>query len=355
MMHNKTYMEEAMKSLIDKLHTEGSLTQSEYAMLLISVTPELSEYLFEKARGVAKEQFGNKIFIRGLIEISNYCKNNCYYCGIRAGNKEASRYRLTPDDILASCQEGYELGFRTYVLQGGEDPGFSEDTMATLIAEIKSRWPDCSLTLSLGEKSREIYQRYYDAGADRYLLRHETANEAHYGKLHPPSLSLSTRKKCLWDLKEIGYQVGTGFMVGSPFQTTDTLVEDLFFIREFSPEMIGIGPFLPHHETPFGEYASGSLELTLFILALLRLMIPGVLLPATTAMGTITEGGRERGILAGANVVMPNLSPTEVRKKYMLYDNKISTDEESAQGLEALKKRLSNIGYEIVVDRGDYK
>ncbi|MGI6751728.1 MAG: [FeFe] hydrogenase H-cluster radical SAM maturase HydE [Anaerovoracaceae bacterium] len=344
-----------MVTLIDKLYEEKILTREEFFKLLSSITPSLSEYLFKKAREVALSQFGNRIYIRGLIEISNYCKNNCYYCGIRSGNKKASRYRLTPEDILVCCQEGYELGFRTFVLQGGEDPGFHEDKMMDLIGEIKSRWPDCSLTLSLGEKPREIYQNYFDSGADRYLLRHETADEDHYRRLHPLSLTLKSRKRCLWDLKEIGFQVGTGFMVGSPFQTIDTIIEDLFFINQLSPEMIGIGPFLPHHDTPFCHRDPGSLDLTLFLVAILRLMIPGVLLPATTAVGTITEDGRERGILAGANVVMPNLSPLTVRKKYMLYDNKISTDEESAQGIQLLKKRLSKIGYEIVVDRGDYR
>ncbi len=312
------------------------------------------EYLRAQAREVALAHFGNKIYMRGLIEFSSYCKNNCYYCGIRAGNTDAERYRLTRKEILECCKTGYGLGFRTFVLQGGEDPHFSDEEMTALLAEIKGAYPDCAITLSFGEKSREVYQAYKDAGADRYLLRHETADLGHYQKLHPASLSLDNRKKCLYMLKELGFQVGTGFMVGSPYQTSQTILKDLRFIEELQPQMLGIGPFIPHKDTPFAGYPAGSKALTLRLLAMLRLMRPNTLIPATTALGTIDNVGREEGILSGANVVMPNLSPTEVRSKYLLYNDKIATGEEAAESKHLLEKRIKSIGYELFVGRGDY-
>ncbi len=342
-----------MKKLIDKLYETGSLDQSEYSELISGRNYELSQYLFSLAREVRKRYYGEKVYIRGLIEYTNYCKNDCYYCGIRRSNKNVSRYRLDRDDILACCKEGYELGFRTFVLQGGEDPYFTDERMCDIISRIKDGYPDCALTLSIGEKSRESYRAFFDAGADRYLLRHETADSAHYGKLHPDELSSDNRKRCLYDLKEIGYQVGTGFMVGSPYQTAENLAKDMMFIKELKPSMVGIGPFIPHKDTPFADKPSGTLELTLFMLGLIRLTLPYALIPSTTALGTIAPNGRELGLKAGANVIMPNLSPVEVRKKYMLYDNKICTGEESAQCIQCLKNRVSSVGYEIVTDRGD--
>lgn len=344
-----------MKELINKLEATGSLDKDEFIFLLSHFTPELSEYLFEKARNISNKYFGNSIYTRGLIEFTNFCKNNCYYCGIRAGNHNVERYRLSPQDILNSCANGYSLGFRTFVLQGGEDNYYSDSNLVEIISSIKANYPDCAVTLSIGEKSEESYRAYYRAGAERYLLRHETANEEHYALLHPKSLSLKNRKKCLWTLKNIGYQVGTGFMVGSPFQTFENLAEDLLFIKELSPQMIGIGPFIPHHDTPFADMEKGDLTLTLFLIGLLRLMIPNALIPATTALGTIHTEGREKGILAGANVVMPNLSPIGVRKKYELYDNKICTGEEAAECRFCLENRMEGIGYKLVVDRGDFK
>jgi biotin synthase len=293
--------------------------------------------------------------MRGLIEFTNYCRNDCYYCGIRKSNCNADRYRLTKEQILDCCAAGYELGFRTFVLQGGEDGYYSDKTIAETVSSIKANHPDCAVTLSLGERSYESYKMFYEAGADRYLLRHETANEDHYSKLHPPVLSLTNRKQCLYNLKEIGYQVGCGFMVGSPFQTTDCIVDDLMFIKELRPHMVGIGPFIPHKDTPFADKASGTLELTLFLLGIIRLMLPGVLLPATTALGTIHPKGRELGILAGANVVMPNLSPTDVRNKYLLYDDKICTGDEASECRRCLERRIESIGYKLVVSRGDCK
>jgi len=344
-----------MKALIDKLEKTHQLTHSELAALISNRNPELDQYLFEKAVAVRSRIYGNDIYIRGLIELTNYCKNDCLYCGIRLSNKHTERYRLTKEQVLECCQTGYEIGFRTFVLQGGEDGYFTDDRLCDLISTIKSLYSDCALTLSMGEKNYASYQAYYNAGADRYLLRHETANETHYKKLHPASMSLSNRKQCLYNLKEIGFQVGCGLMVGSPYQTAECLAEDVLFIRDLNPEMVGIGPFIPHHDTPFAEEPGGTLEMTLFMLGLMRLMLPNVLLPSTTALGTIHPQGRELGILAGANVVMPNLSPREVRNKYLLYDNKICTGDEAAEGFYSLQQNVEKIGYHIKIDRGDYK
>lgn len=342
------------KELFDKLYQNTQLTETEYKELLeLHTDKEIAEYGFELARKRQKETFGNEVYTRGLIEISNYCKNDCIYCGIRRSNQNAERYRLSEEEILSCCESGYALGFRTFVLQGGEDGYYTDDLLEDLLHKIKAAYPDCAITLSLGERSRESYERLYAAGADRYLLRHETANEAHYGKLHPAEMSLKNRKQCLYTLKEIGYQVGCGIMVGSPYQTIDNLVEDLTFMKALNPHMVGIGPFIPQKDTPFGEMEQGSLEMTLFLLAIIRLMLPKVLLPATTALGTIHSRGRELGILAGGNVVMPNLSPVKVRKKYALYDNKICTGEEAAECRGCLGNRMEAIGYKLVVSRGD--
>ncbi|MDO4552106.1 MAG: [FeFe] hydrogenase H-cluster radical SAM maturase HydE [Bacillota bacterium] len=341
-----------MKALIDKLAEGVSLSDGELGLLIEGGE---GEYLRERAEKVRIAHYGREVYLRGLIELTNYCGNNCLYCGIRAGNRRVRRYRLSPEEILACCERGYRLGFRTFVLQGGEDPAFTDSVLCPIVESIKSRWPDCALTLSLGERSRESYRRLREAGADRYLLRHETADREHYGRLHPAAMSFDNRMACLYQLKELGYQTGCGFMVGSPGQTTAALVRDLRFIREFEPEMVGIGPFLPHGETPFGDRPAGSLTLTLRLLALVRLLLPRVLLPATTALGTLHPEGRELGILHGANVVMPNLSPPEARENYMLYDNKLNTGAEEAGGLEELARRLEKTGYQAVVSRGDHR
>ncbi len=340
-------------ALIDKLAKEHSLSAEEYKKLIEFRTPETDEYIRQKAVEARKNVYSNKVFIRGLIEISNICKNDCLYCGIRRGNKNCSRYRLTADEILECCKEGYALGFRTFVMQGGEDAFFEDEILCDIIRRIKSECPDCAVTLSLGERSRESYQRLFDAGADRYLLRHETATEEHYRKLHPDSMSFSERMECLKNLREIGYQVGCGFMVGSPFQATADIARDLKFIEEFSPDMCGIGPFIPHKDSLFSDYPAGSAELTCILLSIIRLIKPNILLPATTALGSVNSDGRENGILSGANVIMPNLSPKSVRKKYELYNNKLSDGDESAQNLLNLKQKMLSIGYEIVTDRGD--
>ena len=342
-----------LKYLIDKLKTQSSLTRDEWTALIVGRTPELAGYLFELARKERHLHYGHDVYVRGLIEFTNYCRNDCLYCGIRKSNPHVSRYRLSEEHILDCCRIGYDLGFRTFVLQGGEDGYYTRERMVHLIERIRSMYPDCAITLSIGEKSREDYQAFYEAGANRYLLRHETFNANHYSRLHPPSLSAAARQKCLWDLKDIGYQTGTGFMVGSPYQTPQDLAEDMLFIRELNPQMVGIGPFIPHHDTPFSNEAAGTLELTLFMLGLLRLMLPKVLLPSTTALGTIDPKGRELGILAGANVVMPNLSPTGVRKDYALYDNKICTGDEAAECRQCLERRMESIGYRVVTARGD--
>ena len=348
-------MKNELKLLIDRLAAEHTLSKEEYIFLLEGCGVKEAEYLAEKARAEKEKHYGNRVFIRGLIEISNICKNDCYYCGIRKGNQNCERYRLTEEDILECCAEGYELGFRTFVLQGGEDGYFTDERLVLLLHNIKENYPDCAVTLSLGERSKESYKALKEAGADRYLLRHETANEEHYGKLHPEVLSWEHRMECLRWLRECGYQVGAGFMVGSPYQTVEMLSEELKFIEEFKPEMCGIGPFIPHKETQFKNEPAGSVEQTLLLLSMIRLIHPKVLLPATTALGTMAENGRERGILAGANVVMPNLSPASVRKKYMLYDNKLSDGAESAQAKEELEKRMMAIGHTVVVDRGDVR
>ncbi len=340
-------------SPVRKLAERRDLPDSEMTALL--QTADFDGELFAAADAVRRSVYGDEVYIRGLIEFTNYCRNNCYYCGIRAANASVSRYRLDKDEILACCGDGYQLGFRTFVLQGGEDPYYTDDRICGLVSEIRRRYSDCAITLSVGEKPRESYQAYFDAGANRYLLRHETADEAHYGRLHPASMSLANRKRCLFDLKEIGYQTGAGFMVGSPYQTTENLVSDLRFLQKLEPDMIGIGPYITHRQTPFRDFPNGSVELTLRLIAILRLMHPRALIPATTALGTLRPDGRELGLKAGANVVMPNLSPVRVRKLYELYDSKICTGEESAQCRGCLERRVTAAGYRIVTSVGNVK
>ena len=340
--------------LADKLETEGNLTDDELKAVLLFDAPDFDEYLAGKARAVREKHYGKEVYLRGLIEFTNYCKNNCYYCGIRRGNANAERYRLSEDLILSCCDMGYELGFRTFVLQGGEDPYYTDELVVSIVSAIKERHPDCAVTLSIGEREKESYQKFFDAGAERYLLRHETADKAHYGMLHPDELSFDHRMQCLKNLKEIGYQVGTGMMVGSPYQTTEHLVKDLRFLKDFGPEMVGMGPFIPHHDTCFADSPAGTVEMTVRLLAVIRLLLPDVLLPATTALGTIDPIGREKGLLAGANVIMPNLSPADVRSKYLLYDNKKVTGDEAAEAVRDMARRISSVGYEAVVARGDH-
>lgn len=342
-----------MKESIEQLKQTRDLPDEQLLQLIDHQGEDTA--LFEAADQVRREHYGTDVFLRGLIEFTNYCKNDCYYCGIRRSNRCAERYRLTTEQILSCCENGYAMGFRTFVLQGGEDPRNTDEAICSLVDQIKTRYPDCAVTLSIGEKTRSSYQAYFDAGADRYLLRHETATDAHYRRLHPEELSLANRKRCLFDLKEIGFQVGAGFMVGSPGQTTKELLADLRFLQQLQPDMIGIGPFIPHHETPFAQEKPGTLELTLRMLSILRLMFPYVLLPATTALGTISPIGRELGLKAGANVMMPNLTPTDARKNYDLYDNKICMDEDAGKCRGCQENRVKSVGYRIVSDRGDVR
>ncbi len=340
--------------LVDKLEEKHSLTLEEYA-IIIEKSKEAAEYAIKKADKARKEIYGNEIYIRGLIEIGNICKNDCLYCGIRRGNKNCDRYRLTYDEIMNCCKTGYDSGFRTFVLQGGEDAYFDDGFLCEIISDIKKSFPGCAVTLSMGERGYKSFKRLFLHGADRYLLRHETADKAHYEMLHPEGMSFENRIKCLYDLKEIGYQTGCGFMVGSPYQTAENIASDLKFIEEFSPDMCGIGPFIPHRDTEFRDKKPGSIELTCFLISIIRLIKPNILLPATTALGTLSGGGREKGILSGANVLMPNISPMSARKKYELYNNKAFDGYESGEKLEALKNRIQSIGYNIVSGRGDIK
>lgn len=342
-----------MEQLIETLRIQRDLSDEDLTALITRESDDKD--LFAAADAVRRECYGTDVFLRGLIEFTNVCQNDCYYCGIRKSNAQAQRYRLTQEQILHSCENGYRMGFRTFVLQGGEDPRNTDAWICSMVDKIKTAYPDCAVTLSIGEQSRASYQAYFEAGADRYLLRHETASDAHYRRLHPKEMSLANRKRCLFDLKEIGYQVGAGFMVGSPWQTPKELVADLRFLQELQPDMIGIGPFIPHHETPFADKQSGTLELTLRMLSILRLLFPYVLLPATTALGTISPIGRELGLKAGANVMMPNLTPTDARKHYDLYDNKICMDEEAAKCRLCQEGRVRSVGYQIVSDRGDVR
>jgi biotin synthase len=342
-----------MFSLPELLRKNGNLDGSELKTLL--ETTRFDKELAALADAVRREYYGTAVYLRGLIEFTNYCKNNCFYCGIRNANTALERYRLTEEEILSCCESGYQLGYRTFVLQGGEDPHFTDEKIIRIVSKIRESYSDCAITLSLGEKSVESYQAFFDAGANRYLLRHETASEEHYAQLHPASMSLQHRKDCLIALKKIGYQVGSGFMVGSPFQTTECLIADLRFLQELKPAMVGIGPFISHRDTPFKDYPNGTLRLTLRLISVLRLMFPNILIPSTTALGTIDPQGREWGLRCGANVVMPNLSPVAVRKKYELYDNKICTGEEAAECKQCLTRRVAHAGYEIVSHIGNAK
>lgn len=346
-------MNENTRQIIDCLAKKRDLPDEKLRLLLTSEDSDTAEYLAQAADKVRRQFYGTDVYIRGLIEFTNYCKNDCYYCGIRRSCGGVSRYRLTEPEILSCCETGYALGFRTFVLQGGEDPYWTDDRLVPLIAAIRKDYPDCAITLSVGERSRDSYQRLFNAGADRYLLRHETADPCHYASLHPSDLFWKNRMECLQNLKEIGYQTGCGFMVGSPGQMTEHLMADLRFIQRFHPHMAGIGPFIPAKGTPFEKEPAGSAQLTLKLLSIIRLMLPSILLPATTALGTAKTDGREQGILAGANVIMPNLSPAAVRSKYALYDNKISTGDEAAESVAHLRRSMQNIGYQVVTSRGD--
>ena len=342
------------KNLPETIEKTADITKEQLAFLLATEDDAMIQDLKQRARNTGDRIYGKNVYIRGLIEFTNYCKNDCLYCGIRRSNCHADRYRLTEEEILSCCKIGYELGFCTFVLQGGEDGFYTDEKICQIVSKIKAEYPDCAVTLSIGEKSRESYQAYFDVGADRYLLRHETANEAHYAKIHPARQTLSNRTRCLRDLKDIGYQTGAGMMIGAPYQTAETLAQDMEFLADLRPEMVGMGPFLPHRDTPFRDFPHGSAELTLYLLSLVRLLLPDALLPATTALGTLDASGRQQGVLSGCNVVMPNLSPMAVRQKYLLYDNKAGIGDDGESSLRKLRAQMQEIGYEVAVGRGDY-
>lgn len=351
-INDETYHK--IMGLIDELHLECRLSKEDYLYMLNNITAEEAEYLHSKASEVAKEHYGNTVYMRGLIEFSNYCMQNCNYCGIRLDNNEVDRYRLTKEDILKCARLGYDLGYRTFVLQSGEDPYFNVDRITDIVREIKRLYPECAVTLSMGEKTTEEYEAYYKAGADRYLLRHEAASHRLYEHLHPNTMDLDNRLKCLNEIKKIGFQVGCGFMVGSPTQTNEDLVEDLLYVEELMPHMCGIGPYISHSETPLKGNRNGTVPETRVMLSLVRLINPKVLLPSTTALGTIDKLGREKALKAGANVVMPNLSPTDVREKYELYENKICTGDEAAHCRGCIERRINFAGFEVDMSRGDH-
>ncbi len=347
-------------SILDKLERDHILAKDEFVALLETLSREglggeTGAGLAARALAAREKAFGRDVYLRGLIEFTSHCKNDCLYCGLRRSNRKAERYRLSAAEIMARCQIGYDLDFRTFVLQGGEDPYFTDDRMLEIIGGLRRKFPDCAITLSVGEKSRQTYEEYFRAGADRFLLRHETASPEHYSRLHPPGMSLAARQECLFALKDIGFQVGAGFMVGSPFQTMWDLAEDLLFIARLQPQMVGIGPFIPHPETPLGRYEHGSPALTVAVLGILRLMLPRALIPATTALGTVDPESREKALSFGANVMMPNLSPLNVRKKYNIYTGKIHLDEEAAEGVSRLRTRLKTLGYATPLTRGDFQ
>ncbi|WP_330619604.1 [FeFe] hydrogenase H-cluster radical SAM maturase HydE [Vallitalea pronyensis] len=344
---------EGIKALIDELDTHHILSGENLLSLLENLDEENKQYLHTKANRNRLQHYDDRVYMRGLIEFTNYCKRDCIYCGIRKSNKEADRYRLSKDEILHCCDVGYQLGYRTYVLQGGEDPYYTDDRVVDIVRSIKEKYKDVAVTLSIGEKSYATYKKYYDAGADRYLLRHETHSRTLYERLHP-HMSYDNRIRCLEDLKAIGFQVGAGFMVGLPSQTNGDYVKDLLFLKQLEPHMVGIGPFIPQSDTPLAHEKGGTVEKTCILLSLVRLLLPEVLLPATTALGSLHSKGREMGLKSGANVVMPNLSPTNVREKYALYDGKICTGDEAAHCRKCIENRIEKSGYHVDMSRGDH-
>ncbi len=340
-----------LKTLTDKLFETQTLCDEE--LLYLIKTDEDPAYLHKKADEKRREIYSDKVYLRGLIEISSYCKNNCIYCGIRCENKNAKRYRLEKEEILKACKKGFEAGFKTFVLQGGEDSFYGDDVLCDIVAQIRKTYPECAITLSLGERSFESYEKLKNSGADRYLLRHETGDKDHYESLHPKNMSFENRIQCLKNLKKLKYQTGSGFMVGSPGQSPETILKDLRFLEELQPEMVGIGPFIPHKDTPFAKENSGNVKLTLKLISIIRLMLPNALIPSTTALATLDEKGRIKGIMAGANVVMPNISPDIAKEGYSLYDNKANKGTESIEGLSELEKEIKDAGYRVVHERGD--
>lgn len=341
-------------SALDKLLQQDILSQEDMLDLLHNRSA-YADTIKQAATEKRQAAYSNKVFIRGLIELSSYCKQDCYYCGLRRSNPEAKRYRLSAEVVLDQAKRGYDLGVRTFVLQGGEDPHFTDERLIPLVQRLKQLYPDVAITLSLGERPKESYQKLWDAGADRYLLRHETADEEHYQILHPKPMQFSSRRKALLDLKEIGFQTGAGMMVGSPGQTMDTLAKDLLFLQELKPQMVGIGPFIHAGDTPFANEPDGDVSLTLYLLQLVRLLLPNALIPATTALATKDEAARMEALITSANVVMPNLTPAEKRADYAIYENKRAFALEAIEGLDQLRQLLEDNQLSLDLSRGDYK
>ncbi len=341
-----------VEKLLVKLYEENELSRDEIVHIINEIDAAGKKKLYDLARMKQREYYDDHVYLRGLIEFSNICRRNCLYCGIRRSNRNVERYRLKKSQIVQCCEEGYQLGYRSFVLQSGEDNYYTVHRLTALVEKIRANFPDVAITLSVGERDELTYQKLYDAGADRYLLRHETASRRLYGILHPKA-SYDERMDCLRVLKRIGYQVGSGFMVGLPKQTAEDLADDLLFLKELNPDMIGIGPFIPHSETPLKFMKGGSLDQTLVMIALARLIVPDSLIPATTAIGSIHPLGRELALNAGANVVMPNLSPMSVRSKYELYDNKICTTDQPDQCYHCMERRIESVGFKVNRGRGD--
>ncbi len=348
------FVNEKILQLIKKLYIKNDLEDEELLYLLDNINEKEKKYLFSLAKKTRDEVYGNRVYLRGLIEFTNYCNKRCVYCGINASNKNVKRYRLTKHEILDSCIKGKKLGFNTFVLQGGEDKFFTDEIICDIVQSIKLKIPDCAVTLSIGEREFESYKAFKKAGVDRYLLRHETTNSDLYTRLHPNS-KLQNRMECLKDLKDLGFQTGAGFMVGLPGYETKDYVKDLRFLKNLQPEMVGIGPFIPHADTEMKHCKSGDLKTVILILAMVRLLLPKVLLPATTALSTIDSEGRKKGLNAGANVIMPNLTPGIYREDYSLYNEKMITGSESVEELELIKKQLEDYGYICDMSKGDSK
>ena len=340
--------------IIERIASGKELSVKEWIQAIDCDDPGYAEELKAAASDTRDRIYGKKVFARGLIEFTSYCRNDCYYCGLRRSNKNALRYRLSYDCIMDTAEAGYRAGFRTFVLQGGEDSYFTDERLIMIIRGIKERYPDAAVTLSVGERSFESYKALKEAGADRYLLRHETADDVHYRKLHPDDMSQENRIRCLYDLKELGYQTGAGMMVGSPGSSSRTLAEDMVFLSSLKPEMVGIGPFIPHSATPFRDEKRGSVDLTLRMVSLVRLALPHAMIPSTTALATASSDGQLQGILHGANVIMPDITPQSERSKYMIYDGKKITGDEAGENLRQIAEGMESIGYELSMERGDY-
>lgn len=336
-----------MKKLIEKASTLHRLEREELIALLED--ENCNQNLFEAADSVRKNFVGDEIHLRGLIEFSNICKNNCCYCGLRRDNRKISRYRLENAEILELAAHGAAMGLKTIVLQSGEDAYYGCERLCEIIRGIKRL--NVALTLSIGEKSLEDYQAYHAAGADRFLLRIETTDRTLYER-HDPEMSWEARRQCLTDLRRAGLEVGSGCLVGLPGQTVASLADDILFFKEIEADMIGIGPFIPHPDTPLGDASGGRLETALKVMALTRLLLPDINIPATTAMETLAQDGQIRALKAGANVIMPNITLTDYRRYYELYPGKSATGYTPDESLKKVVAKIESIGRKVALGFG---